>query len=191
MGWIRWSVAVALGLALGLGSVVVALRSVGATAIEVAGWRTPTLAGSADADPWTRAAVAMFGLLALPRAQAVYFERARDDAGDRLDPSCRYRLTGGPLPADWWSITLYAGDQYLARNDDAAHSIDATRAGSGAWEAEVGPVRPKAGLWISTRGARDFLLMTRLYGAHDLDPKALAALPPPTLVKLDCGQGAL
>ena len=83
-------------------------------------------AGSVDADPWTRARIALTGLLALTRDQAIYFTTQTDDSGARLREECRYRVTGGAMPARWWSVTVYADDDFLPQNEDDALSFDAT-----------------------------------------------------------------
>lgn len=181
-------VAVVAGLAAGLASGVWALGRFAPAPIVVNGWATRAEVGSADADPWTRASVARNGLLALTAEQAVYFDRTKDDDGRPLRQACVYRLTGGPMPAGWWSVTLYAADQYLARNADGRPSIDATQAGPGAWSAQVSASPPSEGPWISSRAAGEgFVLMLRLYGAQDVTPAGLAAVPTPRLERLSCG----
>src|SRR5690606_20588940 len=93
-----------------------------------------------------------------------YFTSATDDDGRPLSEACRYRLSGGPMPARWWSVTLYDGESRLPMNDDGALSIDASRAGGGRWEAIVAPARPAGEeAWISSRNAGRFDLTLRLY----------------------------
>jgi hypothetical protein len=118
-----------VGLGLGAGSalwMVARAKSMGGD-IEANGWHTSPQVGAPAADPWTRALVARAGLLALAKSETIYFSRDRDDAGRPFSDRCTYLLEGGPLPARWWSITLYAGDIYLAFNQDNAASVDATR----------------------------------------------------------------
>lgn len=189
--------AVVAGLALGLGSALW-LAGLWPSAsrmafgnVDVAGWRSDFTAGSDAADPYTRARIARHGLLALAKTEAVYFTRATDDAGAPLREACRYRLSGGPMPAGWWSVTLYDGQSMLPANTDGALRIDATRAGTGAWSAVIAPRQPEGErLWISSRGAGSFDLTLRLYmpdAALLTEPNA--ALTPPRIERLSCEEG--
>jgi hypothetical protein len=159
--------------------------------VDVGGWRTDFAIGSEAADPYTRARVARHGLLALAKTEAVYFTRATDDTGARLREACTYRLSGGAMPAGWWSVTLYDAQSMLPANTDAALSIDAERAGGGAWQAVIAPARPAGdGLWISSRGAGTFDLTLRLYmpdAALLADPGAVLAAP--RVERLSCKGG--
>ncbi|MEN9926752.1 MAG: hypothetical protein RL268_2878, partial [Pseudomonadota bacterium] len=88
---------VSLGLMVGLLSGWAAITG-GMGGQNYSGWYGSSVTGSTDADPWLRARVAVSGLLALNKSQAIYFTRKTDDAGDPLREECRYRVTGGPLP---------------------------------------------------------------------------------------------
>lgn len=156
--------------------------------VDVSGWRSDFAVGSKAADPYTRARVARHGLLALAKTEAVYFTRATDAAGERLREGCTYRLSGGPMPAGWWSVTLYDSKSMLPANTDEALSIDAEQAGKGQWSAVIAPTRPSDGAaWISSKGAGTFDLTLRLYIP---DPALLASpaavLIPPRIERLSC-----
>jgi hypothetical protein len=157
--------------------------------VDVGGWRADFATGSDAADPYTRARVARHGLLALAKTEAVYLTRTTDDAGQPLSADCSYRLSGGAMPAGWWSVTLYDAASMLPANTDNALSIDASRAGDGPWEAVIAPARPAgAKHWISSRNAGNFDLTLRLYMP---DPALLAApertLSAPRIARLACG----
>jgi hypothetical protein len=159
--------------------------------VDVGGWRSDFATGSKAADPYTRARVARHGLLALAKSEAVYFTRATDDAGAPLREGCSYRLSGGAMPGGWWSVTLYDSNSMLPANTDGALSIDASRAGAGAWSAIIAPQRPTDGAaWISSRGAGNFDLTLRLYMPEpDVLTDPGTALDPPRIVRLSCGVG--
>lgn len=186
--------AVVVGALLGLGSALWMAglwpqgRSLAFGDVDVGGWRSDFAVGSRAADPYTRARVARHGLLALAKSEAVYFTRARDDAGDPLREACTYRLSGGPMPAQWWSVTLYDGQSLLPANSDNALSIDAERAGRGEWSAIIAPRRPAGeALWISSRGAGTFDLTLRLYVPRpELLTRPDAALEAPRIARLSC-----
>jgi hypothetical protein len=156
--------------------------------VDVNGWRSDFAIGSTSADPYTRARVARHGLLALAKSEAVYFTRNIDDDGQPLREGCNYRISGGAMPAGWWSVTLYDGRSMLPDNTDAAASIDASHAGAAAWEAVIAPERPKgAKYWISSRNAGSFDLTLRLYmpdAALLADPEK--ALMAPEIKRLSC-----
>ncbi|MCM0000327.1 MAG: DUF1214 domain-containing protein [Erythrobacter sp.] len=196
-GALRYLVGVVAGSLLGLGSALwlaglwPARSNMAFGDIDVGGWRSDFATGSEAADPYTRARVARHGLLALAKTEAVYFTRATDESGAPLREGCSYRLSGGQMPAGWWSVTLYDAASMLPANTDGALSIDAWRAGGGAWSAIVAPERPADGsLWISSRGSGTFDLTLRLYmpdAALLADPNA--ALSPPVIKRLSCGEG--
>lgn len=190
--------AVTAGLALGLGSALwmaglwPAGQNMAFGNVDVGGWRSDFASGSEAANPYTRARVARHGLLALAKTEAVYFTRSHDDAGAPLREACTYRLTGGAMPAGWWSVTLYDAASMLPSNTDGALSIDAERAGGGAWQAVIAPQRPAGeGLWISSRGAGTFDLTLRLYmPTEELLAEPAQTLTVPRIERLSCGGAA-
>ena len=180
--WRRWSNAVGIvlaGVALGLGSAWLALKSPLSAPSQMAGaWRTSVLAGSADADLYTRARIAIGALLALSREETLYYIADHDDAGAPLRSACSYRVEGVPPPARWWSITAYADDFFLFPNPARRYSLNGGTArldGAGRFTLRTGPAADAADPthWLPTPGERGLLLTLRLYNP---DP-ALAAAP--------------
>lgn len=190
--------AVLAGLALGLGSALWMAglwppgRNMAFGDVDVGGWRSDFAIGSRSADPYTRARVARHGLLALAKSEAVYFTRTTDDSGASFREECSYRLTGGPMPTGWWSVTLYDGRSMLPLNDDGAPSINAGSIGAGKWSAVIAPQRPAGGeAWISSRHGGNFDLTLRLYmPAPALLAQPEKALDPPRVVRLSCEGGS-
>lgn len=190
--------AIVTGCALGLGSALYMAglwpegRNMAFGNVDIGGWRSDFAVGSKAADPYTRARVARHGLLALAKSEAVYLTRATDETGARLREACTYRLSGGAMPAEWWSVTLYDGKSMLPANTDGALSVNAQGFPKGAWQAVIAPTRPaNGGAWISSKGAGDFDLTLRLYIPN---PALLAspntALTPPRIERLSCGGAA-
>jgi hypothetical protein len=172
---LAWVAAILAGMALGAASAWGALNFGAQMFAERYGaWTHNRAAGSAAAAPYTRAMVARLGLMALSAREALYFNLDRDDQGRPLDETCFYTLTGGEQAARWWSVTLYARDNFLAANSDEAHAIDASSVGSGSWSALVGPERGRAEHWLSSRNAgRGFSLTLRVYNpARNFAPGA-------------------
>jgi hypothetical protein len=154
-------------------------------------WLGNRNAGSTAADPYTRAVIARTGLLALSRQETIYFTAYEDASGRRLSERCTYELSGGRLPARWWSVTIYAPDNYLPVNGDDAQSVDATHLGNtGPWTARVAPVRDGVAHWISSRNAGDFSLTLRLYHPGEAARSSAATIPFPQIRRLSCGKEA-
>jgi len=185
------------GLAAGAASALVMAGMVGSGVrlsggVDADGWQSDWTIGSTTANPWTRARIARHGLLALTREEAVYFTKAVDADGKPLQEACTYRVSGGEMPALWWSVTLYNGESYLPDNTDDALSYDLTEAAADgsadAWAFIVSPERPAEGGWVSSRAAGGFDLTLRLYKpSADLLATPEATLPAPKIERLSCG----
>ena len=187
-GWIAAGVIVA-GLAVGAAS---GWRSItgGMGGESYSGWYGSKVTGSKDAGPWLRARVAVSGLLALTRDQAIYFTRKTDDAGAPLRQQCRYQVSGGPLPGRWWSVTVYAADNYLPMNSNDALSFDATEVkldANGQWIAVLSDARPQSGAWASARNAGNFDITLRIYQPTAQVQADYNAIAMPKVTRLDCG----
>lgn len=159
--------------------------------VRVDGWVSDFAVGSDQANPYVRARIARHGLLAMAQSEAVYFVRANDDEGRRLSEDCTYQISGGAMPADWWSITLYqTSNSMLPVNTDAALSIDATNIQRDAedWRATISNTRPEdTPNWLSSRNSGEFDLLLRLYVPGEAllsDPEA--TLVPPSVERLGC-----
>lgn len=166
----------------------------GISAIEINGWTSDPAIGSEAANPYMRAYIARRGLLGLRREEATYYLRTSDDHRQRLRENCAYVIEGETPDARWWSVTLYAADNYLAQNDDAAHSVDMTRAitgEDGRWRATIQAADPGDGsFWISSRNAGDFDLLLRLYNASEsILETPETALATPDILLLGCQGG--
>lgn len=164
---LRWLLPIAIGALAGLGSAWWATGE--ATMEPLPGhpeWRSDTTAGSTHADVYTRARIARTGLLALNRDETIYYFAATDHDGRALSDACRYEITGNALPGQWWALTLYASDMFLARNDDEANNVgssDMVTAPDGSWTVRVAATREGAANWLSTRNSGAFLVNIRLY----------------------------
>jgi len=172
--WGRYLIGGVLGVVFGVGVAVQSVRG-GALGGNVAfgPWQTGADFGTADAGALTRAVVALRGLLALPAHEARYYNAAVDDAGRTLDGKCRYRIAGGDLPAQWWSLTLYTADGYLAGNGPFSIESAALPASEQRnWQVTVAPTR-QPGHWLPTAGLDRFQLTLRTY-LPDNDGKAAA-----------------
>jgi hypothetical protein len=183
-----------LGAGLGIGSALYVLNQGMTLGKEtVQGWVGSHVSGDSSADPYTRALVARAGLLALTQAETLYFNRTTDETGQPLRAECTYRLEGGPQPARWWSVTIYAADNYLPVNGDDAQSADATRVAAsskpgdmGRWSVEIAPEKKDAIHWISSKNAGNYALTIRLYNPEDGARKDFKSIAFPTLKTVSC-----
>lgn len=179
--------------AVGAGSAwltVRALASAGAGGVAVGPWRTSTLAGSADADLYTRAAVALGALLALQRSETLYYLASADSQGRALKANCRYRVSGPVPPARWWSVTAYDGDHFLFDAPGRRYSVNGGTPGAVAGERfamEVGPQAAASGAsaaalpLVPTVGQGDLLLALRVYNPVPALVADAALLVPPVI----------
>lgn len=157
--------------------------------VEVDGWTSNWSIGSEQANPYLRAYVAVFGLLALTKEEAVYFNQSSDSDGRPLLETCTYEMTGSNQPARWWSITLYDKAGYLPVNTDNALSMDATRAAGQDWRVIIASEQPndETANWVSSRSVGTFDLTLRLY---EPTPVMLSnpvdALNPPVIQRTSC-----
>ncbi|MEZ5955823.1 MAG: DUF1214 domain-containing protein [Hyphomonadaceae bacterium] len=156
-------------------------------------WFTSRTIGATDADPYTRALVARIGLLGLNRNETIYYTRTEDDSGQPFSDACIYRIEGGPLATRWWSVTLYAPDNFLAVNGDERHSIDATSVApdaDGRWSARIAAQQDGAENWISSRNGGAFSLSIRLYNPEPAIGDHLGTVALPHIVRESCVEGA-
>lgn len=157
---------VLIGLVIGSGSAILAFENrVGENSLTNGPWRTDLVAGSRQADMYTRCRVAVHGLLALNPSEAIYFTARTDDSGNPLNSDKAYRIVGKPPDARWWSITAYGADDFLIDNelglysftcDTVAHDSD------GNFSIYVSKTR-KSGNWLPLGKSTTFDLCLRLF----------------------------
>ena len=186
----RYAICLLVGLLTGAGAAVQGMRAGFSDGTLSSGpWQTGKDFGSADASALVRARVALSGLLALPRSEAMYFTARTDSDGAPLDGRCRYAIRGGSFDARWWSITLYDRAGYLVPNPWHRYSVGsaAIAPGADAWVIAIDRAE-QPGLWIPSTNAPEFDLTLRLYhpGAGLRDAPQQAALP--EIARLECAQ---
>jgi hypothetical protein len=150
-------------------------------------WTTNLTVGSSGTDIYTRAAVAVHGLLALNRSETIYYAAHADSDGNRFDGRCTYLLAGRDPPARWWAITAYAMDDYLIPNPAHRYSVSKNsvrRNAAGEFTATISP-KQSGGDWIPVAGA-PFLLTLRLYNPAASVPADPAHVALPAIKKVSC-----
>lgn len=188
--WHRYAITLVGGLVVGLGAAwAITGRGLSDGQIANGPWTTSLGYGTKATDAVTRAAVARAGLLALPAKETVYWSAKSDAAGAPLDGNCRYSLSGAPLDARWWSVTLYDTAGYLVANDTKIWSVNGANVALDAkdeWRVTISPDKPAEGAWLPGTKGQLFHLTLRMYnpgGGFRADP-AKAALP--KIVKEGC-----
>jgi hypothetical protein len=173
-------------VAIGLGSAWWVLRKAtwSGTTVKVGAWSGSTLTGSPDADMYTRAKVALEGLLALDRSETMYYRANTDDSGRPLRSQCTYRVEGPVPSARWWSITAYADDFFLFDAPNRQYSLNGTTAklnAAGHFELSTGPAQQASMHWLPTPGDRGVVLTLRLYNPTPDIQAAPSKLQPPSI----------
>lgn len=172
---------------LGLGSAYLSVRPGLGSDIVNGPWSTSLTTGGADANMYTRTAVAIGGLLALNKDETIYYNATTDSAGDKLSGACTYRVEGRDPDTRWWSITVYANDHFLIDTPTRRWSVtknSVVRAADGAFVVRLSQTE-EPNNWIAT-SPEGFQLTLRLYhpAASVKDDPATAALP--AIVKEAC-----
>lgn len=161
---------------------------------QVGPWQGSLHAGSQAADGLTRAVIARTAMLALNREEAIYYIASTDNDGRKLSSSCRYSLTGGDMPARWWSITAYGPDYFLIPNVENKYSItqtDMLASGEGEFLVELaadGVRRAPDSLVLSngTGPGQAFSLLLRLYHPSEALLATPQRLVAPVISNLGC-----
>lgn len=151
-------------------------------------WRTTLAAGSESANPYERAAIALVGLYALGRQETLYYTAYDDSDGRPLDGRCDYALAGRPLPARWWSLTLYGADNYLvpnAANLYSRHANNLETADDGAYAVAVSAT-PQPKNWLPSPAEGNFSITARLYNPDPAVFADLSNVALPTIARGAC-----
>lgn len=156
----------ALAAAIGLGSTWFALtHSAGFNNLQIGSWSARPRAGTADIDPYARAAIARNGALPVAIGDGVSFLARTDDDGRPLDGRCDTVVSGTTPAARYFTLTLYDPDGHLVANSldrQGFTSQELVRNQDGSFEITVAP-RARAGNWLPTGGVERYVLVLRFY----------------------------
>ncbi|NUJ79419.1 DUF1214 domain-containing protein [Methylocystis sp. FS] len=187
--YLRAASAMIAGVGVGLLATVLSLNAgYGFNSLRAGPWTAWPHIGGADIDPYARAVISRSGEAPLGRDQGLAFIARADSNGAPLSAECEYRIID-PLPAArFWTIALASPDGRLLANPTERYgysSVDVLRNEGGAFEIDVArEARP--GNWLSPGGAKDFVVMLRLYDT----PLDIESAPDPNsfpkIVKLGC-----
>ena len=189
--WFPYALLIAVGACFGFGYAIHAVRAGALGSGErIGAWETGRDFGTAEQGARTRAIVALRGLLALPAGEARYYTAGVDDGGGPLTANCTYRLTGGRLAAQFWTVTFYDAAGYLVPNAAGLFSIGSMAMGpaeQARWTIMVSPVR-QPGRWLPTGAGGDdpVALTLRAYLPADGGRGNFTAADLPSIRKEGC-----
>jgi hypothetical protein len=150
----------------GLGLTQYALtRGTAFGAITIGAWTAWPKTGTADIDPYARAAVARSGELPIGSGDGVAFFAASDDTGRPLDGRCVVTLSGITPPARFWTLALYDPDGRMIPNTANRYgftSQEIARQADGNFEIVLSS-RARPGNWLPTGGIDRYVAVLRLY----------------------------
>jgi hypothetical protein len=142
-------------------------RGNGFGAVQIGAWTAWPKSGTADADPYARAAFARSGELPLELADGLAFVAVTDDDGRALDGRCDIRLHGRLPQARLWTLTVYDGRGRLIDNAAERYGFTSSEV---VWNSDrtveiVLAPRARPGNWLPTGGRDRVTAVLRLYDA--------------------------
>jgi hypothetical protein len=158
------ALAIATGVGLGM-TWTTSTRGVSFDAVTIGPWTAWPRTGTADIDPYARAAVARSGELPIGSGDGVAFIARNDEKGRPLDGRCDISISGITPAARFWTLTLYDTQGQLVSNSLQRYgftSQEIVRSADGSFDIRIAP-RSRAGNWLPTGGLDRYLLMMRLY----------------------------
>ena len=158
--------AFAVAAVFGLGLTQFALtRGTAFGAITIGAWTAWPKTGTAEIDPYARAAIARSGELPIGSGDGVAFFTSSDDSGRALDGRCVVTLSGVTPAARFWTLTLYDPDGRLVPNAADRYgftSQEIARNADGSFEILIAS-RARPGNWLPTGGIDRYVVVLRLY----------------------------
>ena len=182
-------VAAAAGLTLGLWSAWLAVRSpTPIDTITLGAWQAWPNAGTAAADPYSRARQARIGEIPLGSGEGLMLLAQSDDTGADLIATCAYRIAGQTPPARLWTVTLEHPDGQVVRGSSGAAALGSDtllRDPDGSFQIALSRT-PQSGNWISTDMAESFRIVIRLYDTTARRGTELTTLFMPGIIRDEC-----
>lgn len=174
----------------GAGSAWYALGEIGGLgALKVGGWTAYPLAGTPDADPYSKARVAREAELPLGRAEGLSFIAERDAANQPLRRECAYRLEGEIPPARFW--TLFAAGANEAALQPAGPRAPALSSYGVVRQADNSLVieasrHASPGNWLAFSGDGPLSLVLTLYDTPIASNENISEIELPRVTRTGC-----
>ena len=138
--------------------------------VVVGQWQATPFAGAPDADPYSKARLAMFGNLTLGAGEGIQFRSDTDASGRSLRRECSYEIAGTTPPARIFTLAAYQPEGQLIRPSAGRPgwltSNNLLREEDNGFRIAVGPA-PRPGNWVATSGTGPMtLLLSQIGRAH-------------------------
>ncbi|MBW1898277.1 MAG: DUF1214 domain-containing protein [Deltaproteobacteria bacterium] len=149
-------------------------------------WVTAKGIGSKDADPMLKAIVAVIGIFANAKEEAIYFQAYQGSPLSKMKGGHHYQIKGNVnIPGKWWSITLYNEDEFLFNNPDRRYSFtnfNLETDDSGNFTIDVAPVKPiDAENWLPSPSSENISLTFRIYEPEEQLYQNIVSFPLPSV----------
>lgn len=185
-------VIIVIALGLGLGGALSWFsiqKHHGFGALTLGQWTAWPLAGSRDADPYTRAKVAAEGNVPLGAAEGLAFHARTDNRKKPLRLQCQYLISGQTPTARFWTLAAHDLEgQQLSPSDSRSGSVlsqTMLRQDLGQFIVQSGPDLAK-GNWLQTEGNGEYQLILRLYDSPITSTRGLVDPSMPDIELLGC-----
>ena len=157
--------------------------------VRIGQWTSWPLAGSVDADPYTRARVAKDGSVPLGAAEGLAFFLTEDQFGKPLQRNCQYKIIGATPPARLWTLSVQDEKkrtiESLTGVSNTAFSQRLLRQRDGTFTINIGS-QPAPGNWLSISGTGKMRIVIRLYDTPITGSAGLAEPVMPQIINRDC-----
>ena len=158
-------------------------------ALTIGQWTAWPLAGSINADPYSKAKVAADGDVPLGAAEGLALHARTDIEGQKLRRECQYRLAGQTPPARLWTLSAHEtkGQVLFDAVGQPSHVLSRTlvRGEGGNFEITVGP-QLSSGNWLETNGDGPYALILRLYDTPITSTGRITEVDMPTIALTGC-----
>ncbi|MEO0546353.1 MAG: DUF1214 domain-containing protein [Pseudomonadota bacterium] len=181
---------IVIGLGLGGGLSMISIQdNHGFGALSLGSWTAWPLAGSATADPYTRAKVAANAEVPLGAAEGIAFHARNDNQNRPLRRECIYRLSGTTPPGRVWTLAAHAvsgeGLTNAIAQPASLVSRSLLRRDDGKMDIVVGP-QSVSGNWLPLSGSGPFVLILRLYDTQITTSSSLLQPDMPVVQRVSC-----
>ncbi len=154
-------------------------------------WTAWPLAGSVDADPYTKARVARDGIVPLGAAEGLAFHLTSDVFGRPLRRECPYTLIGTVPQARIWTLSAQDKDRNVipahAGGINTVFSQSILRARDSSFKINIGK-HPAPYNWMTVTGTGPMRLVLRLYDTPITGSVGLVEPVMPKLISRDCSK---
>ena len=157
--------------------------------LSIGQWTAWPLAGSVNADPYSKAKVAAAGDVPLGAAEGLAFHALIDRRGNALKRNCQYQLSGLTPPARLWTLTAHdMKNRVLFKSDGRPSQLlsrQLIRESDGRFRITAGP-NISAENWLEVDGDGPYQLILRLYDSPITSTGGIADAEMPSVTLVEC-----